>query len=181
MWQAICNVSLEWDDIAISATASVDNSCPSGIAPATGLPVSPLLRVVALYYAAPDALHPFDTDPVIRPWTGFAEGPRAYSDLIPGGPETWFLPLIALLAAVILALAVRGLNAAVAGFVLAAIGACVPTLKLQQSDVVFPSCGAYFANTAISGACLSLLIAGIRKLVPRARESEVPDESQPSD
>ena len=181
MWTSACRVSLEWQDVAISATASVRDSCPSGAGAETGLPVSPLLQVNTLYYATPDALHPFDTGSIIRPWAGFAEGLLAYSDLVPGGPSTWVLPVIALVAAVVLALAARNLNAAAAGFMLAAIGACVPTWKLQLSDVIFPTCGAYFANTALGGAFLSLLIVALRGLFPRPRSRSAPDASHLSE
>jgi len=181
MWERACYVSLEWDDIAISATAYLRNSCPGADAPPTQLAVSPHLRVLTLYYASPDALHPYEVGPVIRPWTGFVEGIHAYTDLLPGGPETWFLPLVALVAAVIIAFTAKRLNPLIAGFVLAAIGACVPTMNLQFSDVVFPTCAAYIANTAVSGACLSLLIVGLRRLVHPARPRAVSNESQVSE
>ncbi len=108
MWERVCYVSLDWDDIAISATAYLLNSCPTASASPAGLAVSPLLRVQTLYYATPDALHPEEVVPVIRPWAGFLEGAHAYTDLLPGGPETWFLPLIVLVAAVIIALRSQG-------------------------------------------------------------------------
>jgi hypothetical protein len=54
-------------------------------------------------------------------------------------------------------------------------------MDLQFSDVVFPTCAAYLANTAVSGACLSLLILGLRRLFARGASRGVSGASRVSE
>jgi hypothetical protein len=163
-WQPTCLVSLIWPHIGLSTTARVHDYCPTEIPAGGAVPVSPFLGVDDLIYSDPSGAPPFETAFLSRPWGGFSHGLESLFPLIPGGPGTWLVPLLALASAALLGLARNNLKPVVVGSLLGAVAACVPTIRLQITDTVVPTCGAYTINTFIASAVLTALIEALRTM-----------------
>ncbi len=166
MWQTRCEIDLEWQNRGVSITGTVWKNCPNHQATETNLKVNPQIKVVSVNYASPDVFRWWSNHAAgsYQRWSGFDETPFAILGLIPGDVTLWLIILGSLIMLVILAIKKPRWPSGVYAFILAAIAVFEPTVQFEFSDVLMPTCGAYFVNVLICGVVFVIIAEGIRRV-----------------
>ncbi len=164
-----CGLSLIWLAHGISINGQLPKLCPSLDERKAGLPINPNIQVLSMSFESPDILQSriAQSRDGYQPWPGFSESALSFLDFVPGSLDMWLFVLLTLVVLVLLALKKRDWPSPVIGFALAAAAMIGPTMQFQFSDIITPTCGAYFVNVLLCGTVYTLIAEAARRLWQR--------------